>query len=305
MAKTAAKTSTKKSADNENKTAAKKAPVASKVKAKGKAALKEAKINAPAPAAAETAEKEPKPLNVASALKKLINKAKERGFVTYDELNKALPQGQVTTDVIEDALAMISDMGLNIIESEEDDDEPKAEAAEAAEEEEEIIELGDDEEGAEAKRGNVAEESSRTDDPVRMYLREMGQVDLLSREGEIEIAKRIESGREMMIGAICESPLTVRAIGEWSKALKELKIQLRDIIDLDASYGEGEDDKFDEEEEEEAAPAVAEGEEENPAVPVEAKPEEEAPTLSVMEQALIPIITETFDEITSTFKKFR
>ncbi len=157
------------------------------------------------------------------AVKKMIAKGKERGYVTYDELNAALPQDQSSSEQIEDTMAMLSEMGINVIESEETDDAAAPEPAT---------------DGEPRQSGNLDDDDiGRTDDPVRMYLREMGSVELLSREGEIAIAKRIEAGREMMIGAICESPLTIRAIIAWHDALKEGKMLLRDIIDLDATFG--------------------------------------------------------------------
>src|SRR5271167_2625037 len=164
---------------------------------------------------------------VAAAIKKMLARGRERGYVTYDELNAALPQDQVSSEQIEDTMTMLSEAGINVIESEEGE-EPAAADAEA-----------DDGDGNEARAsGNLDDEDiGRTDDPVRMYLREMGSVELLSREGEIAIAKRIEAGRDMMIGGICESPLTIRAIVGWRDSLIEGKMLLRDIIDLDATYG--------------------------------------------------------------------
>ena len=160
------------------------------------------------------------------AVKKMVAKGRERGYITYEELNAALPADQVSSEQIEDVLAQLSEMGINVVEGEEQDDgERTTEAAAPA---------------AEQPAGNVVEEDlGRTDDPVRMYLREMGSVELLSREGEIAIAKRIEAGREKMIGSICESPLTIRAIIDWRDSLKDERILLRDIIDLDATYGRG------------------------------------------------------------------
>ena len=157
------------------------------------------------------------------AVKKMIARGKERGYVTYDELNAALPQDQSSSEQIEDTMAMLSEMGINVIESEETEDAAAPEPAA---------------DGETRVSGNLDDDDiGRTDDPVRMYLREMGSVELLSREGEIAIAKRIEAGREMMIGAICESPLTIRAIIGWHDALKEGQMLLRDIIDLDATFG--------------------------------------------------------------------
>src|SRR5260221_8413254 len=161
--------------------------------------------------------------NVATAIKKLVARGKERGYITYDELNSALPGDQVSSEQIEDVMAMLSELGINLVEGDEGE-EPEAAGAE---------EGGDNETRA---GGNVDDEDiGRTDDPVRMYLREMGSVELLSREGEIAIAKRIEAGRDMMIGGICENPLTIRAIVGWRDALVEGKMLLRDIIDLDAT----------------------------------------------------------------------
>src|SRR5216684_859042 len=159
---------------------------------------------------------------IALAIKKMVLRGKERGYLTYDELNAALPQDQVSSEQIEDTMTMLSELGVNVIESEESEEPVEAEA----------------EDGEAETRGNVDDDDiGRTDDPVRMYLREMGSVELLSREGEIAIAKRIEAGREMMIGGICDSPLTVRALVGWRDALNEGKMLLRDIIDLDATYG--------------------------------------------------------------------
>ncbi|MGP8191652.1 MAG: RNA polymerase sigma factor region1.1 domain-containing protein, partial [Methylovirgula sp.] len=171
-----------------------------------------------------------------AAVKRMIKLAKKRGFVTYSELNAVLPSEEVNSEQIEDILAMLNEMGINVIESEEQDD---GEGEEAAEEEE--AEAGDLVEVSQPKvpATRSSEPADRTDDPVRMYLREMGSVELLSREGEIAIAKRIEAGREMMIGGICENPLTTRAIIGWRDALNDRKMLLRDIIDLDATYGSG------------------------------------------------------------------
>jgi len=161
---------------------------------------------------------------LAAAIKKMLARGKERGYLTYDELNAALPQDQVSSEQIEDTMTMLSELGVNVIESEESDEPAAVEGDEADSE----------------VRGNLDDDDiGRTDDPVRMYLREMGSVELLSREGEIAIAKRIEAGREMMIGGICENPLTIRAIIGWRDALNEEKMLLRDIIDLDATYGSG------------------------------------------------------------------
>ena len=151
--------------------------------------------------------------NLADAIKKLLKKGKERGHVTLDELNAILPPERISSEMIEDVMAQLNDMGINVVEGEESEDDPENSTEKASE----------------------AEDYGRTDDPVRLYLREMGAVELLSREGEIAIAKRIEAGREMMISGICESPLTIQAILDWNEALKAGRLLLRDIIDLDAT----------------------------------------------------------------------
>ncbi|MFM8680985.1 MAG: RNA polymerase sigma factor region1.1 domain-containing protein, partial [Alphaproteobacteria bacterium] len=169
----------------------------------------------------------------AAAIKKMIARGRERGYVTYDEINAILPTEKVSSEQIEDTLALLSDAGINVVESEETEEteKPQQQVRPATSD-------GSSEE-AEAESpsaGNVDEESlGRTDDPVRMYLREMGSIELLSREGEIAIAKRIEAGRDKMIGGLCESPLTMRAIVQWRDALMEGKMLLRDIIDLEAT----------------------------------------------------------------------
>ena len=163
-------------------------------------------------------------------VRKMIAKAKTRGYVTYDELNKVLPSDKTSSEQIEDTMAMLSEMGINVIESEEAEEGEEGGALVAAE--------GSKALATTAKSG---EQYDRTDDPVRMYLREMGSVELLSREGEIAIAKRIEAGRELMIGALCESPLTFEALTVWRDELNEGKVLLRDIIDLEAMYGAGPD----------------------------------------------------------------
>jgi RNA polymerase primary sigma factor len=162
-------------------------------------------------------------------VRKMIARAKQRGYVTYDELNKVLPSDKTSSEQIEDTMALLNEMGINVIESEE-------------------AEEGTDENLPAAMEGKAlvttpksGEQYDRTDDPVRMYLREMGSVELLSREGEIAIAKRIEAGRELMIGALCESPLTFEALTVWRDELNEGKVLLRDIIDLEAMYGAGPD----------------------------------------------------------------
>src|SRR5678816_2940630 len=166
-----------------------------------------------------------------AAVKKLIKTAKARGFVTYDELNEVLPSEEVSSEQIEDTMSMLSDMGINVIDTDEAEEPGAAAQAEEGESARPVVAAA-----PVAKVETTKEPTERTDDPVRMYLREMGSVELLSREGEIAIAKRIEAGREKMIGAICESPLTFRAIIGWRKALVDHQMLLRDIIDLEATY---------------------------------------------------------------------
>ncbi len=167
-----------------------------------------------------------------AAVKKMIKQAKKRGFVTFDQLNEVLPSDQTSPEQIEDIMSMLSDMGINVTEADDSDgDEEKDESADD-EPENELVEVTQ-KAVTEVKKSEPGE---RTDDPVRMYLREMGTVELLSREGEIAIAKRIEAGREAMIAGLCESPLTFQAIIIWRDELNEGKIFLRDIIDLEATY---------------------------------------------------------------------
>ncbi len=220
-----------------------------------------------------------------AAVKKLIARGKERGYVTVDELNAALPQDQVSSEMIEDTMAMLSEAGVNVVENEESEDgEAVAKPAEKKEGEEE-----------EESGGNVDEESlGRTDDPVRMYLREMGSVELLSREGEIAIAKRIEAGRDMMIGGLCESPLTFQAILRWHEAVKSTppRMLLRDVIDLEATQSAGNPD---------GTPADAAEEE------FEEGEEGEGMglSLSALEEKLKPEVLANFAEIESLYGKLQ
>ena len=163
-----------------------------------------------------------------AAVKRMIKLAKARGYVTLDELNAVLPSEETSPEQIEDVMAMLNEMGINVVESEEETDNLAAKVEAEAE--------GESTETALIKVEAAKLPADRTDDPVRMYLREMGQVELLSREGEIAIAKRIEAGREAMIAGLCESPLTFQAIIIWRDELNEAKILLRDIIDLEATY---------------------------------------------------------------------
>src|SRR6187455_2134365 len=266
-------------------------------------------------------------LNEAS-IKKLLAKAKRRGYITVDELNEALPQDQMSTDQIEDVMSAISEMGVNIVENDEDaadeDAEGDAEDQAAAEEEE-----SDSEDSGHVPEKKKVATTERTDDPVRMYLREMGAVELLSREGEIAIAKRIEAGRDTMIMGLCESPITFHAIIQWSEALNAGEMQLREILDLDAMLSkeppvdkmeaENEDDSgeiseqtagpsFKEEEEpeeEEADPELDEdGEPRAPRRREEEEEEDNTLSLAQMEAALKPEALERFARIADLFKKF-
>ena len=241
-----------------------------------------------------------------AAVKKMIKAAKKRGFVTYSELNAVLPSEEVSSDQIEDVYAMLSDMGITVSEAEENDE---AEGEENAEEEE--AEGGDIVEATARPAPAVvksSEPADRTDDPVRMYLREMGSVELLSREGEIAIAKRIEAGREAMIAGLCESPLSFQAIIIWRDELNEGKVLLRDIIDLEATYAGPEAKNAPKPEgvpEGEAAPAAAEAE---PGAEENFDDEddmENAMSLSAMESELKPKVLETFDAVADAYKKLR
>ncbi len=169
-----------------------------------------------------------------AAVKKMIKTAKKRGYITYDELNEVLPPDQVSSEQIEDTMSLLSEMGINVVEAEEAEEGKEDEAQETATAESSELVVAST--TAVAKTTTTREPTDRTDDPVRMYLREMGTVELLSREGEIAIAKRIEAGREAMISGLCESPLTFQAIIIWGEELAEGKVLLRDIIDLDATY---------------------------------------------------------------------
>ncbi len=227
----------------------------------------------------------------AVAVKRLIAKGKERGYITFDELNAVLPSEQNSSEQIEDVMAMLSEMGIQVVESEEAED-PEAPAAKVDKAE------GEEEKESDEPTGNVDEANlGRTDDPVRMYLREMGSVELLSREGEIAIAKRIEAGRDMMIGGLCESPLTFRAIITWHESLKAGRMLLRDIIDLEATQGGPKEAAG------EPADAVAETFE--PAEELDDDGEGEGPgmSLSALEEKLKPDVLATFEEIEGLYKK--
>ena len=268
------------------------------------------------------------------AVKKMIKATKKRGYVTVDELNAVIPSEEVSPDQIEDTMSMLSEMGINVVEEEEAEETPEETSTE-------IVEAGKKAVATVAKK----EPTDRTDDPVRMYLREMGSVELLSREGEIAIAKRIEAGRETMIAGLCESPLTFQAIIIWRDELLEENILLRDIIDLEATYA-GPDAKQNvpvnpnapasvaeavrqgsggEHSPEALArkKAIAEGRDPDEAVEVLKNPnagddsgentsgddddedDEAALSLAAMEAELKPKVLEIFDSIASNYKKLR
>ncbi len=263
-----------------------------------------------------------------AAIKKLMAKGKKKGYLTYDELNEALPSGEMSPDQIEDIQTALSEMGVQIVENDEE-----AEAEAEAEAEVEEIEVGEDDKKKDnkaaakpaAKKTGTGE---RTDDPVRMYLREMGAVELLSREGEIAIAKRIEAGRDMMIMGLCESPITFHAIIQWSEALNNEDMQLREILDLDAMLSkEPPPEKMEEENQDDdgsisedtAGPTIRDddddevedheeegedGEEGSEKKREEEEEEDNTLSLAQMEAALKPEAIERFARITKLFKTF-
>ncbi len=251
------------------------------------------------------------------AVKKMIKAAKKRGYVTMDELNSVLPSEEVTSEQIEDTMAMLSDMGINVVEDDEAGEEAEAAEGDSDEEANELAEQT----GTAVATVTKKEPTDRTDDPVRMYLREMGSVELLSREGEIAIAKRIEAGRETMIAGLCESPLTFQAIIIWRDELNEAKILLREIIDLEATYAGPEAKQ---------APVVERTEDmekpkaderpgrrsreddditnvggENRVEDEEEDEDEASLSLAAMEAELRPQVMETLDVIADTYKKLR
>ena len=254
------------------------------------------------------------------AVKKMIKAAKKRGFVSMDELNSVLPSDQTDPDKIEDTMSMLSDMGINVIEEDESTDEAGNDN-QAGGESKEVAEQTGSAVATVAKK----EPTDRTDDPVRMYLREMGSVELLSREGEIAIAKRIEAGRETMIAGLCESPLTFQAIIIWRSELNESNILLREIIDLEATYAGPEAKKAPKVPTPEEIEAERKAKEEKRRalrrprdvdditdVGGEGRPEEEDDeedevnlSLAAMEAELRPQVMKTFDVIASTYKKLR
>jgi RNA polymerase primary sigma factor len=240
-----------------------------------------------------------------AAVKKMISEAREKGYITYDQLNTVLPPDQVSSEQIEDVMSMLSEMGINII---EDDDAEEEEAKGSTE-----LATADSAKEV-ALSASTAEKLDRTDDPVRMYLREMGSVELLSREGEIAIAKRIEAGRNTMIAGLCESPLTFQAITIWRDELLSEDILLRDVIDLEATFGNQLGD------EEETTPVVPAGgvtetktEEDKPELDADGNPitddddddedEQANMSLAAMEAALKPQVLEALDIIADDYAK--
>ena len=257
-------------------------------------------------------------------VKKLLQKAKERGYVTYDEINEAMPEDQMSSEQIEDTMATLSEMGVNIVEHEEELEEESSSATSKL-----PVTTGSKEV---TSTGSGQDTLDRTDDPVRMYLREMGTIELLSRQGEIEIAMRIEAGKEEMMTGICESPLTMQAIVEWRDDLKSGEVLLREIIDLEATYGvkpnvsnaimnelsntskqeeyaessqankdinnETEENKKDATEESQASEDEDEDEDED-------DDDEAAVSLSSMEAQLLPQVIKQFDEIARAYKKLK
>jgi len=242
-----------------------------------------------------------------AAVKRMIAEAREKGFITYDQLNEVLPPDQVSSEQIEDVMSMLSEMGINIIEAEDAEDEESKTTA--------VAEVG--------KRGEITlgsgkeEKLDRTDDPVRMYLREMGSVELLSREGEIAIAKRIEAGRNTMIAGLCESPLTFQAITIWRDELLGEDILLRDVIDLEATFGNQPGEEGAEPVVEAAnvtsAPASSEKSGAEPELDADGNPiqseddededEQANMSLAAMEAALKPRVLETLDRIAEDFEQ--
>jgi RNA polymerase primary sigma factor len=244
------------------------------------------------------------------AVKRMIKAAKESGSVTYDALNAVLPPEEFSSEQIEDIMSMFSEMGISIVENDGAEDGDDDAAAKPANDDNDDEESGDDVEAASstavAKTVKTTGAGDRTDDPVRMYLREMGSVELLSREGEIAIAKRIEAGREMMISGLCESPLTFQAIIIWRDELNEGKVLLREIIDLEASFADPDVKKIDRSAEGAAPPPSGAPSGEAEGEPDEDDDDDDANlSLSAKEMELKPKVLASFDIIASTYKKLR
>ena len=237
-----------------------------------------------------------------TAVKKMIADARDRGYITYDQLNNVLPPDQVSSDQIEDVMSMLSEMGIQVTEEHESEEEDKGPT--------DLVSTNQNRDLALAGANN--EKLDRTDDPVRMYLREMGSVELLSREGEIAIAKRIEAGRNTMIAGLCESPLTFQAITIWRDELLTEDILLRDVIDLETTFGRHTGDE--EETSVVAAASVAEeGPEVRPELDADGNPividddddddEGAIVSLAAMEETLMPHVLETLDLIAHNYLK--
>ena len=246
-----------------------------------------------------------------TAVKKMIAEARARGYITYDQLNTVLPPEQVSSEQIEDVMSMLSEMGINVIEDDEADDD--GDGAKGATD---LVEVSSSRDVTLAS--SETEKLDRTDDPVRMYLREMGSVELLSREGEIAIAKRIEAGRNTMIAGLCESPLTFQAITIWRDELLDEDILLRDVIDLDATFGRtlgDEDDAPVVADVTGAAASAARGGSDEPELDADGNPlsrdsdddedddEQANMSLAAMEAALKPRVLETLDRIADDYIK--
>ena len=232
------------------------------------------------------------------AVRKMIKSATQRGFITASERDKVLTLDKFTSEQIEDILSQLSELGINVIENDDDHEDE--------EEDSESESLTESQTTAVVKSAKTGTGGDRTDDPVRMYLREMGSVELLSREGEIAIAKRIEAGRETMIAGLCESPLTFQAIIIWRDELNDGKVLLRDIIDLDATFAGPDAKKIDRSAEGAAPPPSGAPTGEAEGVPSEDESDDESNlSISAMENELKPQVLETFDAIASIYQKLR
>ena len=280
-------------------------------------------------------------------VKELIAKGKKRGFVTYDEFNESLPDDEFSSEQIDEIMANLNEMGISIVESDDSDEIQTADQVDEAEDkaatkkinaddidDDDVDEDDVDEDAEVLTKGNISDSDvGRTDDPVRMYLREMGSVELLSREGEIAIAKRIEAGREMMIGGICESPMSMEALIAWYEALKNEEIHLRDIIDLEATYNDAnvteddedfdpddsssllgskkDDDQEDKKEKKKAEKSSdddddssdSENEDGEDGDDDDDDDEYETVSISKMEEELLPDVLVTFEKIKKNYKK--
>lgn len=249
-------------------------------------------------AAKKTTKKEQIEKSLQETLKKLISKAKESGTITYDELNKALPAKEFSSEQIEDAMSALSDMGIKMVEKSDD-------IVDNVSDDSDDDDSDDDDENDYKSSGNIkSDDTGRTDDPVRMYLREMGSVELLSREGEIAIAKRIEAGKELMISGICESPLAIESIIAWYEALKKEDILLREVIDLETTYNEdpdtagGSNADEDDDEDDDSEDSDDDSDDDNEA-------DEVSLSLSAMEAEIQDNVFKAFNNIKKTYKKMQ